>query len=112
MDEVRAVVPSFFEILAVGINLAEAFHALKEWESPGGDTRRVLKDNCFPGDIGFDLFGLKPDNTEDFAAVSTKLQNGRLAICLQYHNRVYCTRTVSAGLVSNDSDPSSLPVQF
>merc|ERR1711865_888328 len=35
----------------------------------------------FPGDIGFDPLGLKPESYEDFAEMSTKeLQQGRLAM--------------------------------
>jgi hypothetical protein len=118
LDEVRAVVPSFFEVLAVSIGLAEVFRALKGWESPGGETGRVLKEDYFPGDIGFDPFGLKPDNAEDFAAMSTKeLQNGRVAMLavagfiaqeLVNGKEIF----VSAGLVPDTFDPSSLPVQF
>jgi len=120
LDEVRAVAPSFFEILAVGIGLAEVFRALKGWESPSDEmeTRRILKDDYFPGDIGFDPLGLKPDNAEDFAAMSTKeLQNGRVAMLavagfiaqeLINGKEIF----VSAGLVPDIFDPSTLPVQF
>jgi len=35
----------------------------------------------FPGDIGFDPLGLKPDDPDEFYNLSTKeLQNGRLAM--------------------------------
>ena len=117
LDEVRAVAPYFFEILAVSIGLAEVYRSLKGWETPG-DTLDVLKEDYFPGDIGFDPLGLKPDNAEDFATMSTKeLNNGRLAMLavagfivqeLINGKEIF----VSAGLVPDTFDPSSLPVQF
>ena len=117
LDEVRAVAPYFFEILALGIGAAELVRALKGWESPG-DEIDDLKEDYFPGDIGFDPLGLKPDNAEDFAAMSTKeLQNGRVAMLavagfiaqeLVDGKEIF----VSAGLVPDIFDPSTLPVQF
>jgi hypothetical protein len=117
LDEVRAVAPSFFELLALGIGAAEVVRTLKGWEFPGDETDD-LKDDYFPGDIGFDPLGLKPDNAEDFAAMSTKeLQNGRVAMLavagfiaqeLINGKEIF----VSAGLVPDIFDPSSLPVQF
>lgn len=40
-----------------------------------------LRDNYYPGDIGFDPLGLKPTDPAEFAKMQTKeLQNGRLAM--------------------------------
>lgn len=40
-----------------------------------------LKDNYYPGDIGFDPLGLKPSDPVKFASMQTKeLSNGRLAM--------------------------------
>ena len=40
-----------------------------------------LKDNYYPGDVGFDPLNLKPTNADEFATMQTKeLQNGRLAM--------------------------------
>merc|ERR1719240_382615 len=56
LDEVRAVNPWFFEVLA-------------------------LLDDYYPGDVGFDPLGLKPSDPAEFAEMATKeLQNGRLAM--------------------------------
>jgi len=84
LDQVREVAPLFFEILAVTIGLAELYRSLVGWVSPqevkkyfGGE----LKDNYYPGDIGFDPLGLKPTDPKEFAEMQTKeLQNGRLAM--------------------------------
>merc|ERR1712194_836096 len=81
LDEVRASTPFFFEILAVAIGAAEFGRSLKGWATPGNSDSVVLKEGYYPGDIGFDPLGLKPDNFEDFSAMSTKeLQHGRLAM--------------------------------
>merc|ERR1711865_523113 len=52
-------------------------------EKPGdaGGFPGNLRPEYFPGDIGFDPLGLKPESYEDFAEMSTKeLQQGRLAM--------------------------------
>merc|ERR1712113_878142 len=113
----RAAAPFFFEILALTIGGAELTRALKGWETPG-EFGRVLKDDYFPGDIGFDPLGLKPTSAEEFAEMSTKeLQNGRLAMIaiagifaqeLINGKEVF----VNFGLVADNFDPSSLPIQF
>ncbi len=41
----------------------------------------TLRDNYYPGDIGFDPLGLKPKGAADFATRQTKeINNGRLAM--------------------------------
>ena len=81
LDEVRTSAPFFFEILAVVIGAEEVSRALKGWEAPGNEENKVLKDDYYPGDIGFDPLGLKPDTWEEFSEMSTKeLQHGRLAM--------------------------------
>merc|ERR1719337_498553 len=68
LDEVRAEVPIFFEILVLGIGFAEISRSLAGWTAPAGsnpadgplanlpaDTPfRRLEDKYYPGDIGFD----------------------------------------------------------
>jgi len=84
LDEVRAVAPAFFDILAIGIGAAEVNRALAGWEKPGdaGGWPGKLQPNYYPGDIGFDPLGLKPTGSfEEFAEMSTKeLQHGRVAM--------------------------------
>lgn len=118
LDEVRASTPFFFEVLAILIGGAELLRSLKGWETPGNDENTALKADYYPGDIGFDPFGLKPTNFEDFSAMSTKeLQNGRLAMLgvagivaqeLVNGKEIF----VNLGLAPDTFDPSSLPVQF
>lgn len=75
LDEVRATAPFFFELLALVIGAAEFTRALKGWQDPStvSESGNVLKDDYFPGDIGFDPFGLKPEDPEEFALMSTRV---------------------------------------
>jgi len=118
LDEVRVSTPFFFEILAVVIGAAEFGRSIRGWETPGNDENQVLKEDYYPGDIGFDPLGLKPDNFEDFSIMSTKeLQHGRLAMLavagivaqeLVNGKEVF----VNLGVSPDTFDPSSLPVAF
>ena len=118
LDEVRASTPFFFEVLAILIGGAETLRALKGWAAPGNEENLTLKEGYYPGDIGFDPFGLKPDNFEDFSVMSTKeLNNGRLAMLavagivaqeLLNGKEIF----VNFGLAPDTFDPTSLPVTF
>lgn len=68
---------SFF----LAINIAEALRANKGWVEPGLGPLFSLRDNYYPGDLGFDPLGLKPTNPKEFADMQAKeLSNGRLAM--------------------------------
>ena len=118
LDEVRAAAPFFFEILAVTIGAAELRRALTGWVSPNEVSGAALRDDYYPGDVGFDPFGLKPDDAEDFSIMATKeLQHGRLAMLatagLVAQELVDGKEIlVHAGLAPDNFDPSSLPVLF
>jgi hypothetical protein len=118
LDEVRAVSPIFFELLAVLIGSLEINRALKGWKNTDSATFQDLKDDYYPGDVGFDPLGLKPTDAEEFLAMSTKeLQNGRLAMLgvagmvaqeLVNGKEIF----VNLGLAPDRFDPSTLPIQF
>ena len=118
LDEVRVSSPFFFEVLALVIGGAELTRSLIGWETPGNDSDRVLKEDYYPGDIGFDPLGLKPDSFEEFSEMSTKeLQHGRLAmlgiagiVAQEFLNGKEIF--VNFGLAPDTFDPSALPVQF
>lgn len=59
------------------INITEAWRASRGWVEPGLGPVFTLRENYYPGDIGFDPLGLKPSNTDDFVNI---LNNGRLAM--------------------------------
>jgi hypothetical protein len=72
--------PFFFVMLTGLIMSAELFRATKGWKSPIEDSF-ALRETYYPGDIGFDPFGLKPTGAKEFAEMQTKeLNNGRLAM--------------------------------
>lgn len=118
LDEVRAVSPFFFDILAISIGAAELRRALIGWQINEGDVGKQLQAQYYPGDIGFDPLGLKPSDPAEFAKMQTKeLNNGRLAMLaaagfiaqeLVNGKEIF----VNLGLASDKFDPSSLPVQF
>lgn len=98
----------------------ELNRAKKGWtpvEEVGKQTS-VLRDDYFPGDIGFDPLGLKPEDPEEFLKLHTKeLQNGRLAMLgaagmiaqeLVNGKEIF----VNLGVAQDRFDPSLLPVQF
>lgn len=63
----------------LAINIAEAYRASKGWVEPGLGPLWTLRENYYPGDLGFDPFGLKPADPEAFANMQTKeINNGRL----------------------------------
>jgi len=92
LGQVQDVSPQFFSTLAFAIGISEAYRALVGWESPEKGMANAPEDNAFsfggllrddyyPGDIGFDPLGLKPTDAEEFAKMQTKeLQHGRLAM--------------------------------
>jgi len=77
-----------------------------------------LKDEYYPGDVGFDPLNLKPTDGAEFAEIQTKeLQNGRLAMLgtagiiaqeLVNGQEIF----VNLGVAVDRFDPSTLPVQF
>jgi len=67
--------------LFLAINFAEAFRASRGWVEPGNGSLFTIRETYYPGDIGFDPFGLKPTNAKDFAEMQEgELNNGRLAM--------------------------------
>lgn len=130
LDEVRAVSPVFFEALGLIIGALELNRALKGWKAPdagtagrlptedGGTVFQDLRDDYYPGDVGFDPLNLKPSDPAEFEEIHTKeLQNGRLAMLgiagmvvqeLVDGKEIF----VSMGVATDRFDPSMLPVQF
>lgn len=78
-------VPDGWDALIVTfIGAAEAQRAQIGWVDPADasyDQPGLLRDDYYPGDIGFDPLGLKPEDPEELNVMITKeLQNGRLAM--------------------------------
>ena len=84
-DQLQQMPLPAFILLSVGIAAVELKRATTGWVEPDLSqwtrTLFTLRDNYYPGDIGFDPLGLKPTDAKDFANIQTKeLQNGRLAM--------------------------------
>lgn len=84
-DQLQQVPLPAFLLLTAGIASAELKRANIGWVEPdfGNWTKTLwkLRDNYYPGDVGFDPLGLKPTDAKAFADMQTReLQNGRLAM--------------------------------
>mmetsp|Transcript_9808 Transcript_9808/g.21257 ORF Transcript_9808/g.21257 Transcript_9808/m.21257 type:complete len:262 (+) Transcript_9808:262-1047(+) len=84
-DQLQQMPAPAFALLTVAIGAAELKRATIGWVEPDfGDWSKTLwklRDNYYPGDVGFDPLGLKPEDPKAFADMQTReLQNGRLAM--------------------------------
>ena len=78
-------IPDGWDALIVTfIGAAEAQRAQIGWVDPADasyDQPGLLRDDYYPGDIGFDPLGIKPEDPEELDTMITReLQNGRLAM--------------------------------
>jgi hypothetical protein len=75
-------VPLWF-IMTLGIGIAESTRIQLGWANPyeGKDNTQRLKPGYFPGDLGFDPLGLKPEDPAELRAMQEReLSHGRLAM--------------------------------
>jgi hypothetical protein len=84
-DQLQQVPAPAFLLLSAFIASAEMYRAKKGWVEPkfsvGSKTLWTLRENYYPGDLGFDPLGLKPTNDFEYQKMQTKeLSNGRLAM--------------------------------
>ncbi len=84
-DQLQQVPAPAFALLTAAIAATELNRARIGWVEPDlgswSKTLWKLRDNYYPGDIGFDPLGLKPTDAKAFANMQTReLQNGRLAM--------------------------------
>jgi hypothetical protein len=93
-DQLQQMPAPAFALLTVFIAAVELKRANIGWVEPnlGSWTKTLwnLREGYYPGDVGFDPLGLKPDDPKTYATMQTReLQNGRLAMigvagmCLQ-----------------------------
>lgn len=84
-DQLQQMPAPAFALLTVAIAAAELKRARIGWVEPDfgqwSKTLWKLRDNYYPGDVGFDPLGFKPEDPRAFANMQTReLQNGRLAM--------------------------------
>lgn len=84
-DQLQQIPLPVFALLTVGIAAAELRRAKIGWVEPNlgswTTTLWTLRENYYPGDVGFDPLGLKPTDPKAFKNMQTReLQNGRLAM--------------------------------
>ena len=80
LAQIQNIAPWFIVSLTGAIGATELIRATTGWVSPT-EAAWTLKSDYYPGDIGFDPLGIKPDNAEDFANMQAKeLSNGRIAM--------------------------------
>ena len=84
-DQLQQVPLPAFILLTLGIAVAELKRATIGWVEPDFSnwtkTLWKLRDNYYPGDVGFDPLNFKPTDPRAFANMQTReLQNGRLAM--------------------------------
>eukprot|EP00563_Minutocellus_polymorphus_P020915 CAMPEP_0197729082 /NCGR_PEP_ID=MMETSP1434-20131217/29408_1 /TAXON_ID=265543 /ORGANISM="Minutocellus polymorphus, Strain CCMP3303" /LENGTH=296 /DNA_ID=CAMNT_0043315663 /DNA_START=117 /DNA_END=1007 /DNA_ORIENTATION=+ len=84
-DQLQQVPLPAFILLTLGIAAAELKRATIGWVEPDlsdwTKTLWKLRDNYYPGDVGFDPLNFKPTDPTAFANMQTReLQNGRLAM--------------------------------
>mmetsp|Transcript_27798 Transcript_27798/g.41223 ORF Transcript_27798/g.41223 Transcript_27798/m.41223 type:complete len:256 (-) Transcript_27798:58-825(-) len=84
-DQLQQMPAPAFAILTALIAATELNRARIGWLEPDfgswNKTLWKLRENYYPGDIGFDPLNLKPEDPKAFASMQTReLQNGRLAM--------------------------------
>jgi len=84
IDHLQQVPGPFWTLLVIFIANVELRRARIGWVEPTNepvDRPGLLRENYYPGDIGFDPLNLKPTDPNEFNELQTKeLQNGRLAM--------------------------------
>ena len=69
--------------MAGGIGAAESYRINVGWASPDDPSGEKLKAEYYPGDVGFDPLGLKPDDPAEFRLMQEKeLAHCRIASTL------------------------------
>jgi len=84
-DQLQQMPAPAFALLTLMIGAAEIKRATIGWVEPdfGSWTKTLwkLRENYYPGDVGFDPLNFKPTDAKAFANMQTReIQNGRLAM--------------------------------
>merc|ERR1719502_2594684 len=83
IEQIPALPPALWFAMTLGIGIAESLRIQKGWANPYEKMENVqaLKEDYYPGDLGFDPLGLKPEDPAEFREMQEKeLSHGRLAM--------------------------------
>jgi len=83
IEQIPQLPPLLWVGMTIGIGACESLRIQKGWANPYEAPSNVqkLKGDYYPGDLGFDPLGIKPDDPEELRIMQTKeLQNGRLGM--------------------------------
>jgi len=87
IQQIPALPPWIWFLMTLGVGIAESVRIQKGWNSPyeldelGRNKIQTLKPDYYPGDLGFDPLGLKPEEPAEFRIMQEKeLAHGRLAM--------------------------------
>merc|ERR1719324_1713981 len=83
IEQIPALPPWVWFIMTLGIGIAESVRIQAGWANPyeGMDNVQALKPDYYPGDLGFDPLGLKPEDPAEFRKMQEReLSHGRLAM--------------------------------
>ncbi len=84
IDQIPQLPPWLWGVMLAGIGAAESTRINIGWQPLDPELKRAtsaLRDGYYPGDLGFDPLGLKPDDSEEFRLMQEKeLSHCRLAM--------------------------------
>merc|ERR1719389_1352110 len=84
IDQIPQLPPWLWAVMTAGIGAAEAYRINIGYSPLDPETNKAesaLKPGYYPGDIGFDPLGLKPEDPAEFRTMQEKeLAHGRLAM--------------------------------
>merc|ERR1719387_3239047 len=84
IDQIPQLPPALWFAMTLGIGAAESLRIQKGWTNPyqeGVAKVQTLKDDYYPGDLGFDPLGLKPTDPTELRVMQEKeLSHGRLGM--------------------------------
>jgi len=83
IKQIPALPPAIWFLMTLGIGICEAYRIQIGWANPYEKMENVqaLKPEYYPGDLGFDPLGLKPDDPAELRIMREKeLSHGRLAM--------------------------------
>merc|ERR1719221_280278 len=83
IEQIPKLPPALWFGMTLGIAICESLRIQKGWANPYEAPSKIqtLKPDYYPGDLGFDPLGLKPEDPAEFRTMQEKeLSHGRLAM--------------------------------